>query len=380
MDKKASTLVIAVFLTVTMVMQGCGTSDTAQAATTEALTTEAAATEDTITEDTTMVSPTGQEIQLEDGLSTVLHDGDYGFDAFLGQGGASSDAEVIKFLSRNLLVGAEGLSLQSGGFGCSTLSVKSPEGDALFGRNFDWEACDALVVHSTMENAYESIATVNMDFIRQGAGITAGLALMSPRTRTIAALYAPLDGMNEKGFCIAVNMIEDAATIEQNTDKPDLTTTTAVRLLLNQASDVSEAIALLRQYDMHSSMGMMVHFALADSAGRSVVVEYVNNEMIVTETPAVTNFYLAEGEKNGVGSAQSHTRYNILMKQLTETPDMSMENVRDAMDSVSKDSFGEFESTEWSVVYNQSRGEVRYYHRENYGNSYIFQINYPPKH
>ena len=45
------------------------------------------------------------------------------------------------------------------------------------------------------------------------------------------------------------------------------------------------------------------------------------------------------------------------------------------LDSVSKDNFGEFESTEWSIVFNQSNGEVRYYHRENYQQGYVFYIN-----
>ena len=53
---------------------------------------------------------------------------------------------------------------------------------------------------------------------------------------------------------------------------------------------------------------------------------------------------------------------------------MDMEELRDAMDSVSKNNFGEFESTEWTICYNQSQGEARYYHRENYGNVYTFRI------
>ena len=70
--------------------------------------------------------------------------------------------------------------------------------------------------------------------------------------------------MNEKGLAVAVNMIQDSGTIEQNTDRPDITTTTAVRLLLDQADSVDEALKLLGQYDLHASMGMMVHFAIAD--------------------------------------------------------------------------------------------------------------------
>ena len=54
-------------------------------------------------------------------------------------------------------------------------------------------------------------------------------------------------------------------------------------------ANVDEALTLLQQYDLHASMGMMIHFALADTTGRGVVVEYINNEMVVTETPVVTN-------------------------------------------------------------------------------------------
>lgn len=63
---------------------------------------------------------------------------------------------------------------------------------------------------------------------------------------------------------------------------------------------------------------MMIHFALADAGGRSVAVEYIDNEMTVTETPVVTNFYLTEGEKHGIGTSQSHDRYESLMERLEE--------------------------------------------------------------
>ncbi|RHR26275.1 linear amide C-N hydrolase [Clostridium sp. AF19-22AC] len=156
--------------------------------------------------------------------------------------------------------------------------------------------------------------------------------------------------------------------------KPDITTTTAIRLLLDKAANVEEALVLLSQYDLHASMGMMVHLALSDVEGRSVVVEYVNNEMVVTETPIVTNFYLAEGEKYGIGTSQSHTRYDILNKALTEQETMTETGLRDALDSVSKDNFGEFESTEWSIVMNQETKELTYYHRENYDQGYTLSV------
>lgn len=312
--------------------------------------------------------------ELVDGLSAVLYEGDYGFQEFLAQGGAATDGDVVQFLTRNVILGADGLELKSEAFGCSTISAPTGNGSYLFGRNFDWNTCEALIVGSRPDQGYASVSTVNTDFIRQNAGGITGLALRDEGILTLASLYAPLDGMNEKGLAVSVNMIQDSDRIEQDTGRPDLTTTTAVRLLLNQAGDVEEALQLLEQYDLHGSMGMMIHFALADASGRSVVVEYIDNEMVVTETPAVTNFYLAEGEKYGIGTRQSHERYEILMDRLDEQDIFTAEDVRDALSSVSKQNFGEFESTEWSIVFDQETMETRYYHREDYTKHYTFSM------
>lgn len=317
---------------------------------------------------------TTEMTELESGLSAVRYEGDCKFDAFLAQGGAASDSEVVRFLTNNVILGAADLEFDIRGFGCSTISAQTEQGGYLFGRNFDWNRCDGLIVGSRPDNGYASISTVNVDFIRQGTSGLTGLALKNDGILTKAALYAPLDGMNEKGLAVSVNMIQDCARIEQDAGKPDLTTTTAVRLLLDKAADVEEAVELLEQYDLHGSMGMMVHFVLADAGGKSVVVEYIDNEMIVTETPVVTNFYLAEGEKHGIGTSQSHERYEILMNQLEEEDTFTAEDVRDALSSVSKKNFGEFESTEWSIVFDQDTMEARYYHREDYTKHYLFAM------
>lgn len=371
--------IISAFIILVMALTavGCGTSDSSS----EALTSPSASVGnsesgspadekvDTNTS-TDIIVLSSEVIRLEDGLSAVKYGGDHRFDEFLSRGGASSDAEVVAFISENILSSA-GLSFGGSPFGCSTISVKNENGGYLFGRNFDWNSCNAMIVHSVPENGYASISTVNTDFIRMS-----GLKLSSlpDKAQAVICMYAPLDGMNEEGLAVSVNMIQDNATISQNTDKPDITTTTAIRLLLDKAASVDEAIALLNEYDMHASMGFMMHLAIADASGKSVVVEYVDNKMIVTETPVVTNFYLAEGEKQGVGTAQSHERYDILTKALSDNEAMTVEIIRDTLDSASKHNFGEFESTEWSAVFNQAAGEVHYYHRENYNTRYTFSM------
>lgn len=97
--------------------------------------------------------------------------------------------------------------------------------------------------------------------------------------------------------------------------------------------------------------------------------------MSVVETPITTNFYLTPGEKYGIGTEESHRRYEILANTLANHPSMTMDEVRDTMDRVSKHNFDSaFASTEWSIVFDQTSGEVRYYHRENFERAYSFTI------
>ena len=229
------------------------------------------------------------------------------------------------------------IDLRGTSFGCSTISARIPERHAVFGRNFDWGACNALIVQTRPADGYASVSTVNMDFLNLGLDMPEEMQM---RLLSVAAPFAPMDGMNEKRLCAAVLMIQDSPAFAQDTGKPDPTTTTAVRLLLDKAADVEEAVELLAQYDMHASAGMMVHFALADAAGYSAVVQI---------------------------------RYAMLEDMLQSNSSFSMDDIRDVLDSVSKHNFNsEFASTEWSIVYNQSTGEARYYHRENYQKYYSF--------
>lgn len=372
---KRTVILCAMVLTLQAILSGCGGKATGQSAGEAAgqrnMTTAGTMKEGNRTNPGEVI-PLGEEIfQIEEGFSAVRVEGEDGFTEFLARGGASSDREVAEYLTEQILSDIPGLLFGGNPFGCSTLSVPGKEGGYFFGRNFDWNSCDAMIVSAKPAQGYASVSTVNKDFIQAGG---VDIAKLPDRIQAIIGLYAPLDGMNEAGLAVSVNMIQDSGTIEQDTDKPDITTTTAIRLLLNQAADVEEAVGLLGQYDLHASMGMMTHFAIADAGGGSVAVEYVDNVMVVTETPVVTNFYLAEGDKYGIGTAQSRKRYDILQEALGRHGAMSAADVRDALDSVSKDNFDEFESTEWSIVMDQANREMTYYHRENYETGYTFRV------
>ena len=306
------------------------------------------------------LSAAGSVKKLADNLYYMEYKGDYGFEKFLSEGGAASEEEMANYIVFMMSGGFVKLDTEEVAldFGCSALSVKG--GDySLMGRNYDWqgEKGNAMIIHTDPDDGYESYSTTWLDFL----GFGEGFAPEDYRSKymSIAAIYVPLDGMNEKGLCVADLIAGDSEVTKQNTDKADLTTTSAIRLLLDKAANVEEAVKLLEEYDMNSSIGMAHHLAISDREGNSVVVEYVNGEMIVTETDIVTNHYLSEGEKFGVGNEESHKRFEKIegMKNSVN----SKESMADCMKSVSYE--GE---TQWSIVYDKQNMTLDFYNRRDF--------------
>lgn len=311
--------------------------------------------------------------RLDEGLYSLTYKGEYGFDEFLAQGGASSDEAVADYLVSFLSNGfyKPDNSPNTADIGCSTIAAKAPDDKVLFGRNYDWEKCSAMIVHTIPKNGYASVSTCCLDFLGFDENWQADGSMMD-RMMALAAIYVPLDGMNEKGLMIADLMAGDKVETHQDTTKCDLTTTTAIRLVLDKAATVDEAVALLKQYDMNSSIGSAHHFSICDASGKSIVVEYIENEMIVTETKVVTNHYLTDSEKYGTGSNQSHIRFNTLTQAYNKTGGVMEENdVRDAMKSVAQLNFRttgeeEYERTMWSIVYNPVELTMNFYWSEDF--------------
>ena len=81
-------------------------------------------------------------------LYTMTYDGDYGMDEFLEQGGASNDSELIEFVIQRIMKGLP-ITIDLPDLACSTFNATTPEGDALFGRNFDLEYSPGMLVRTT---------------------------------------------------------------------------------------------------------------------------------------------------------------------------------------------------------------------------------------
>ncbi len=325
--------------------------------------------------------------KLDEGLWSMEYKGDYGFDGFLSQGGASSDAAmadyITSFLSHGFL--KTDTSIAGGNYGCSALMTESPEGEMLFGRNYDWSECKAMVIHTVPKDDYESISTTCLDFLGFGEDWVPDKD-MGSRFMALSAVYVPLDGMNEKGLCVADLMVEPGEVVHQDTDKPDLTTTAALRLLLDKTATVDEAVELLRQYDMNFSIDSAHHFAISDAAGKSVAVEWMGEEMFVTETNVVTNHYLvgdAEPDLEEVPKEYrpSYIRYRTLYgRYLDANGKLTAGETLDAMKAVASSNFndyrteGETRRTQWTLVFDQKALTAELYRWEDWERPYLLKL------
>lgn len=301
----------------------------------------------------------------DDFYYTMDYKADYGLDEFL-ESGAKTDAELAEFIVKKLMKGLP-VEISLPNLGCSTFSAETPEGERLFARNFDNKEASYALVHTDPEEGYESISMVNLSYIGFGGGSSVQDKLLA-----LAAPYLPLDGVNEAGLAIGVLQLYHEPTV-QETGKTPITTTSAIRMVLDQAATVDEAIGLLEQYDMHSSANAPYHFQIADAAGDSATVEYVNNVMTVIraeegEELATTNFVLTPGESYGDGKGQD--RWEILTAGLKESGGkLTEEEAMGLLEAVKQEKTedGVFSGTLWSGVYNLEKRTLMLSCNREYG-------------
>lgn len=297
--------------------------------------------------------------------------GDYHFEEFLQAGGAISDKEVSAFLTKCISKGFYSVAVEDSDLGCSVISAKAPDGSHIWGRNFDWTGSVPILVKSVPKDGYASISTCEFQNITSSpSAFPEGIA---NQMLAIAALYVPMDGVNEAGLCVADLEVNEGGMISVDTDRPDLTITTAIRLLLNRAATVEEAIALLRQYDIHPSGGISHHLAISDATGKSVAVEFVAGDLVIVDTNVVTNFNLAKGD-TGAGGENAKQRFDTLSTLYRESGGvLTAEQLKNALEQVSQTD-GKW-TTQWSIVYEQAGSTAWYYFDSNFEKSYSIVVS-----
>lgn len=235
-------------------------------------------------------------------------------------------------------------------FGCSAFFTSTKTEKYIVGRNFDYAKSGAVLVYTQPIKGYKSYSMVNLEHLGVSEKEGTMPNTLFGKLSFLSAPYGCVDGMNEKGLSVSVLELQTQPT-NQNMGNPSITTTVAVRMLLDKASTTDEAVSLLKKYDMKSYAGKPYHFFIADARGKSIVVDWANQQLNIIETNIATNFQLSPGIDFQIGIGQD--RYCILRKELEKNLLSLPTDAMDILKKVKIEWNGEWQ-TEWSIVYNLS--------------------------
>ena len=246
---------------------------------------------------------------------------------------------------------------------CTSFTAHNPNGESVFGRNFDWKHRSSMLLFTDPPNGYASVSMVDLYYL--------GLEGMqeipwSKRFILLAAPYATIDGMNECGVAIAQNAVP-RRNFPKDPNKPTLLNSQIVRLVLDHAKDVDEALSLIQQYNIDFA-DVCVHFHIADVSGNSAVVEYMDGGISIVRGEknwqVSTNYLFSEPVQPDCW------RYKKASETLAEEPgDITNKQAMDILQGTSQD------TTTWSVVYNLSTGGINLALGKHYDKVHTFKLS-----
>lgn len=301
----------------------------------------------------------------EYGMFQMVYYGDYGFEDFL-KTGAKSDNDIERYVTKRLLNGLP-IDLGVTGDGCTAFVVHNQYGEIIYGRNFDFTYAPSLQVFTDPDDGYASASTVNLSFagydedtLPNGISINSFLALVAP--------YLPFDGMNEKGVAISLLAVPEAGA-PNDPNKVTLNTTTTIRLVLDKAASVDEAIQLIKNYNIYFSGGINCHYLISDAAGKSVLVEYYDDAVRVVETnqdyQIASNFIAYNGVNIGEGFSE-FDRYNTVEEEIVKNDNVLSNQQAIALLAKVGVLDGDIDKLQWSVLYNLTTGDIKLFaHRKS---------------
>lgn len=341
---------------------------------------------------------------LDGAVYSMQVKGDFYLDDFVAQGGVSSDTELIQFITDNITHGVVDLNMTAPEIGCSSFTATAENGDALFARNYDFSKTNAMLVFTEAnEGRHATISTVDLQFL--GIDVDQDMTGLMDKVICLAAPYAPLDGINDAGVSCGIYMTyqggEETVATSQGTDKPDFTSTTLLRLILDYADSVEEAVQIASSYDLHDSANTSYHYMVADATGKSAILEWTNDSAVDTTDndgsqrtlkvvyndqdsaigereaasgyQVVTNFVLQPGYYEGVPAENKKgaDRYDRLYEELQATDGVVTDDqaAMDILQTVGRrgwDNDDKNSCTVHSAVYNLTQKTVLWVTNENY--------------
>ncbi|MFC7614568.1 carcinine hydrolase/isopenicillin-N N-acyltransferase family protein [Actinokineospora soli] len=159
--------------------------------------------------------------------------------------------------------------------------------------------------------------------------------------------------MNDKGLVVGMATVPNAQPTS-SPDRPVVGSVRIQRMMLDRAATVEEAIKVFNEYTVDFTDSPPLHYLIADAAGNSAILEFVDGELQVSRDSSP---WQAMVNYRWFGSTpeeqQADHRYNALSSTLTSVGGKL--DTRAAMSLLADVQQGH---TQWSIVYGQRTGKV----------------------
>lgn len=266
-------------------------------------------------------------------------------------------------------------TLLSPTWACSLFAALGDANNMLYGRNFDWEYSPALLLYTHPPDGYASLSMVDIAYLGFGesqAGTITDLPL-TERRALLRAPFLPFDGMNERGLAVGMAAVPPG-DVKPDPDKETIDSLMVIRMILDHAGSVDEAVAIVQRYNVNMEGGPPLHYLIADRSGRAILVEYYQGKLVVipNQTPwhQATNFLLSAFEGSAEGQCQ---RYDAISRRFAETRgSLSAQDAIKLLERVSQ------AHTQWSITYGLTAGDVHVAMGRQYGRVRTFRLD--PRH
>lgn len=251
---------------------------------------------------------------------------------------------------------------------CSLFAAFADSENKLYGRNFDWEFSPALLLFTDPPDGYASASMVDIAYLGFGSEDLTELSL-EERQALLYTPFMPFDGMNERGLVIAMAAVSPG-NMTPDPDKETIGSLGMMREILDHAATVDEALELITRYNIDFTDGPPLHYLIADVSGRALLVEFYKGEIVVTPNESswhtATNFLRASVDD----TEGKCWRHDILTEQFTQNQGrLTIEDALSLLDEVSQAG-----STQWSIVYSMSTGEINVAMGEQYDQVHTFEL------
>ena len=282
-----------------------------------------------------------------------------------------------------------------GTFACTSFQAAKADGEGYwYGRNYDFYKNPTMVTISHPKKGYASIGVSDMSHF--GYGLDKLPDALARKVNCLAAIYAPVDGINEKGLCTSIMALPNQAACQES-GKHKVGTTIIMRLWLDRCATVQEALDLAATLDIRHDtvVGSGYHYMVADANGDCAILEFDKEDgwksmilrkpageksMLVTNHLLSPKYYTTEPDP-AVGNPHSKSwwRYETAGAYLAAHDGvLTLEEAQECLAQVHwKDLVwenGEIEDTQYSNVYDQKNITLTLRNWNDYETSVKFSL------